>query len=627
MFSLTRLFLIALLLAAPAWGADYQLAFSTYLGGPQHRNASNQPIANTGWEHARDIFADAEGNIYVTGGTGANAFPVTEGAYQTTYNPNPDSLPTSYSSFGPCDVFLAKYNASGQLLWCTYFGGPNYDRAYALELDFEGNIIIAGRAGKDMPTTEGVLQPTFNGPEGTNGNGNYGKQNGFVAKFTPEGVLVWCTYVGVGNVCRDVAVDAEGDIYVPLSRISSSPALSAAFTGKMRFRATAPGGIDSGVAKISKDGTEVIWATWMGGTANDSQEAAIRVDAQERPHLLFNTSSNNVPTAGAGADTSYNGSDDLFVARFSADGNTLEVGSYVGGNGKDGQETHGLALDTQGNIFVMGHTASSNLPVTSGVLQSTLNGTSDLILAKLAGNDAVGAPALGSILRMTYIGGSGGEGPDGIYISPSGQVVLAAESNSTDFPTTPNAFQAADTGGSDGIILVVAPDFSALEYCTYLGGSAGDNARCLYLGADGAIYTAGGTLSSDFPLSRAQQTTLQGGSHQYAPNSGDCFVAKFILPHDSDGDGQSDVDEFQHGTQPLSGLSFLNPGIQRQPTQAEVSFPGHKGRYYIFERRVDYGGWGELERSATLSADQPVTFTDSAAPAPEAQYRVTTVFP
>ena len=103
--------------------------FVTYLGG-------------AAFEHARDLAYDAAGNLYVAGGTGSNDFPHTLGM-----------------SAGGVDVFVAKYDPTGALLWAHRFGGSGYDRAYALEIAPDGGVVVAGRAGTGFPADPGSLNP------------------------------------------------------------------------------------------------------------------------------------------------------------------------------------------------------------------------------------------------------------------------------------------------------------------------------------------------------------------------------------------------------------------------------------------------------------------------------------
>lgn len=516
----------AFLLAAGGLGAaaygqlPYTLAYSTYLGG-------------SNWEHARDIYTDAAGFTYVVGGTGsgnfagASSFPP-----PNTYNAGqPNSA--ADGAFGGCDVFITKMSPTGQVLWTKYMGGPNYDRAYALEVDNSGNIYIAGRAGVGFPTTNG-FQTTFSG---NNNPSNYGKQNGFVAKLDSAGTILWSTYVGTGELVRDIAIDAAGDVYIPLvlntasSRTAfSTPALSA-FSGKFTgtYKPTPPttNTNDVGVAKLKGDGSGVVWATWLGGSGSETTNPSIRVDAQGQPHLLFDTTSNNtsLPTAGVGVQTNNGGGTDAYVAKLSADGSTLLYGTYIGGSGSEAHETHSLALDANGNAVVAVHTSSSNFLVTPGTINSPASGVSDIAVRILNPN--------GGTIASTRIGGNGGEGPDGIYVDSLGRIYLAAETPSTDFPVTSNAFQSTNGGGQDGVVMVLSADLSQILYATYIGGSLYDNARTLYLGPGNSIYVTGGTLSTNLPTLNAYDTTFNGGSHNFAPGSGDAWVAKFVVPEPS----------------------------------------------------------------------------------------------
>ncbi|RPJ37774.1 MAG: S-layer protein, partial [Planctomycetaceae bacterium] len=179
----------------PAFAGDsYDLVFSTYFGGGV-------------WEHARDVFADANGNVYVCGGAASHDFPTTAGACDQTFN-------FGDTSGEECDVFVCKFGPDGQLIWSTFLGGPGYDRAYGIEVDAQGYVYVAGRAGRDFPTTPDTFQPAF---QGYNGGGYGGYQNAFVAKLSPDGsTLLWASYVGVAQLCRDIAIDSRGDIYLPL---------------------------------------------------------------------------------------------------------------------------------------------------------------------------------------------------------------------------------------------------------------------------------------------------------------------------------------------------------------------------------------------------------------------------
>ena len=132
---------------------------TTYLGGDS-------------LEQARGVVVDYAGNRIVVGGTQSSDFPVTLGpAFQTGGG--------KIGGAGLMDVFIVKFDAAGSVLWSRLLGGPNYDRAYDVEVDGAGNIYLSGRAGAGFPTTGGVHQEQFGGGQG----GYYGDQDGFVASL------------------------------------------------------------------------------------------------------------------------------------------------------------------------------------------------------------------------------------------------------------------------------------------------------------------------------------------------------------------------------------------------------------------------------------------------------------
>lgn len=482
--------------------ADYDLTFATFHGGSD-------------WEHTRDVVVDADGFIYVAGGTASDDLPVTPGAYDTSFNTGGNQI----GGHGPSDVYVAKYTPDGQLVWATYLGGPNYDRAYAIELDPAGDVVISGRAGPGFPTTPGVFQPEYKG----NGGGFYGVQGGFVAKLSADGSkLLWSSNAGVGQLCRDFTMDAAGDIYVktgttPTSPLNNPPAwFAAGYAGA--FQPQPADSDDAGVIKIRGDGTAVEWATWLGGKGVDSQPGTIQVDQGGNVYMLFNTQAADVPTTPGAHDATHNGGNDVFLAKFSPDGHELLLGTYVGGSGDDVFETRGLDLDADGNMYVVFGSNSPNLPVTPGSFQSALAGAQDVGVFKFD-------PA-GKLLAGTYFGGKLGDAPDGLTVSADGEVLFVGETLSTDLPVTANAHQGVHGGGGhDFMVVRLASDLASAPYATYLGGGAHDNARGALYGDDCALYVVGATGGPGFPVVAAWQASYGGGVDQWG--NGDNIVAKF----------------------------------------------------------------------------------------------------
>lgn len=481
----------------------YVVEFSTYLGG-----ASD-------WEHTRDVFIDATGSIYVAGGTRSADFPVTAGAYDTSFGGGGGQV----GSDGYSDAFVAKFSPDGQLEWATFLGGPNYDRAYAIEVDADGFVYVAGRSGPGFPTTAGVFQPEYLGHDA----GIYGIQNGFVAKLGPDGdELVWSSQLGVAHLVRDFDLDDAGNIYAVLAHQAGSAAqpdpawLAAAMAGAAQPSIT--DAEESGLVKIDTDGAQVEWATWLGGSGMDSSIGSVAVDAQQRPHLAFYTASTDLPTTATDGGASHHGGTDVYVARLATDGSAVEMGAYVGGGGDDGFETHGVALSADA-VFVAGFTSSADLATTAGAFQPALAGGDDAFVVRL--DDG------GDMVAATYVGGSAGEGVDGLAVTSSGEVSFVGETNSDDLPVTPGAFQDTRAGDFDAFVIRLAPDLDVLRYGTYIGGPAHDNGRGAFVGENCEVVMAGASAGAGFPTVNAWQPSFAGGSGQYG--NGDNILTKFTL--------------------------------------------------------------------------------------------------
>src|SRR6266576_2085339 len=184
----------------------------------------------------------------------------------------------------------------------------------------------------------------------------------------------------------------------------------------------------------------------------------------------------------------------------------LSYSSFLGGNGED--EGNAIAIDSTGNAYITGSTVSSDFP-TKNPLQASFHGIQDAFVAKF--NPATSGAA--SLLYSTYLGSSNGNAFGlGIAVDSAGNAYVTGGTGSTNFPTTPLAFQT--TAGSPGDAFVTKLDStgSALVYSTYLGGS-GNNDQGLSIAVDSAgdAYVTGFTDSLNFPTMNAFQPSLGGG--------------------------------------------------------------------------------------------------------------------
>jgi len=471
------------------------LVFSSYLGG-------------TLGEQVRDVVIDSQGNIYAAGGTTSSNFPTTQGAYDRTHN-------------GTTDVFVVKLDPSGQqILWATLLGGPGHDRAYAIELDSQNNVIVAGRADAGFPTTAGVIQRTFGGGQVI---GAYGAQDGFIAKLSANGSqLVWSTFWGGADngMIRDAALDTAGNVYVAGS---IAPGFTHPHVTAGSFRSTRVGDVDGVVGKLSADGRSVHWCTYLGGSGWEGDTPSIRADASG-VYVIYTTRSTDSPTTPTAHDRVFDGGNQIYVAKLAPDGRSLRYGTYLGGSQTQGLETHSLAIDVQGAAYVAATTVSPDFPTTAGVVQPTYRGSGgsgsgantnyagDGFITKLA-------PDGSHLLASTFWGGSLGDGVEGISVDAAGNVYVTGATYSNNLPVTAMAFQPTNRGNGDMFVAKLSGDLRQVLYGSYVGGTGTDYARTSAIDAAGNLVVAGELNSTNWPVYNAVQSTFRGGS--------DGAIAKF----------------------------------------------------------------------------------------------------
>jgi len=184
----------------------------------------------------------------------------------------------------------------------------------------------------------------------------------------------------------------------------------------------------------------------------------------------------------------------------------LTYSTYLGGTG--GDVAYGVAVDSTGEAYVTGVTASTNFPTTPTGYQTTYAGSADVFVTKFnaSGN---------GVLFSTYLGGTGVDSPSQILRDATGNIFLVGSTSSTNFPTTPGVFQSTFGGNQDAFLTEMKPDGSALIYSTYIGGSGIDFGTALALDSSGNAFVTGSTQSTDFPAKNPLQLGKNGLSDAF----------------------------------------------------------------------------------------------------------------
>lgn len=468
---------------SPPVAADSVFA-ATYLGGG----------AEDGYREVA-VLLEPAGTVLVAGSTRSVDFPSWAGAYDDTHN-------------GGCDVFLARFDGRlSTLLAVTFFGGSGDDGGWpgvSLAEDGQGRIYVAGpTTSSDLPVTAGALDPTPNGGSDL-----------FVARFS-HGLdsLLACTYLGgsANEGETQVVLGAADDLYLAGSTASSNfPTTPGAFD---RTRA---GGTDAFASRVSRDLTTLLASTFLGGTY-DEYAPGLLWDPRGYLYLTGVTNTYGFPTTPGAYDRQVNssGSDvDVFISRFSGDLTTLSASTFIGGTKTD--FAYRLALGTTGDIFVTGHVQSTDYPTTPSAYDRTYNSPpgdyDDVFVSRLSAD-------LSELQASTYLGGGGWDWGLTLASDGDGHLIVGGETQSSDFPTTPGAFEEAMPGAppdQNGFLSKLDEDLTTLEASTYVGGSGNDLVSRVVTDAQGNILASGGSGSLDFPMAPdSYDTSFAGGANRW----------------------------------------------------------------------------------------------------------------
>ncbi|MCK5265693.1 MAG: hypothetical protein KAR03_08800 [Candidatus Thorarchaeota archaeon] len=400
--------------------------------------------------------------------------------------------------------------------YSTYFGGSEGEDATKVAFDNEGNTIVIGQTpSDDFPITDGALQSTYGG----------GDWDGFVAKFSPTGDLLYSSYLGGIGYEHVTSVNIDSGNNIVLTGT----------TGSANFPTTPDaldltfGGLTDGfLMKIAPNGS-LLYSTFIGGTGND-WIYGIQFDASENYMFSGWTDSTGLGTTGSLHQNPIGGTDG-FIARVSSNGATLQMFSYVGGTGND--RVYVMDIDSEYNYILAGITASSNYPTTGGAFQSSSSANGDAILTKINHNG-------NTLLYSTYLGGNNDDLGLTVTVDSTDSMILSGYTESNDLAVQ-NAQQATFGGGVADIYVAKFNETGSLQFLTYLGGIATDYCWDIVVDPSDNIIVGGRTSSSNYPAHDGLNDTHSGSydavATKYAPDGQTIIASSFI------GGGGSDIGE------------------------------------------------------------------------------------
>lgn len=373
-------------------------------------------------------------------------------------------------------LLLVPHDANAQdsisisLHWSTYAGGIAGDEVRSITTDGFGHVYVCGRTSDSL-----LLGNDTTGRSGYTHQRRYGggAADAFVAKYAPQGSMLWCTYFGGtgDDEAVNVVDDGNGGVYV----VGNTTSADSVVTDTLAFQQALGGGTDIFVAHFQGSGA-LMGATYLGGGADELATGAA-LDVKGR--LVVCASANGpamLPGGPAPVHGFMAGTDGLLLLLNGT--SQLVAYTYLGGEGED-QVAQVVQGDSTGTLFA-GTTTSLTGIATTNAMTPAAQGGSDAFLAKVDTNLAV--------IKATYFGGSGNDGANGLALHGD-SILLAGFSYSPELYTDSLSLQPMNAGQGDGFIALLDTAFQ-LRWSTFIGDTAHDAAVAAAIDEQGNCYAA-----------------------------------------------------------------------------------------------------------------------------------------
>lgn len=486
-FTIISLFFLVVNITFSQNNQSSSLLASTFIGSNSYDD-----------DYGPSMLIDNEGFVYLCGYTTSGTFPIVNG-FDNTYN-------------GGKDIFVAKFsNDLKTLVASTFIGGIGDELEATMAFDANKQYIyISGyTTSADFPVTINVFDSTHNGGSDV-----------FVLKIDKNLQTVYSsTFIGgTANEGQqwpklDIVVGNSGNVYIAgLTCSSDFPMISGQSYDSIYSGGTIGG--DGFVAVFNSDLSELLGSTYLGGNKNEWR-MSITLDKYENIFVSGETESSNFEFTSNAYNSLFNGASDIFICKYNQNLSQMLVSTSFGKTNYE--EPLDIKLDKNENVFIVGYTKSSNFTTTTNVYDKTWNGGNrDSYIAKFDNN-------LQNLISSTFLGGIYRDDITTLQIDTIGNIYVAGNTSSYNFPFTQNPYDSIFNGGSeygDAFISVFDNDLTQLKASTYFGGSNDDRILDISL-FDKNVFVAGCSKSNDFPFTSLTYDSLNSGI------TGDCFISKF----------------------------------------------------------------------------------------------------
>ena len=326
-------------------------------------------------------------------------------------------------------------------------------------------------------------------------------------------------------------------------------------------------GADVFIARMDSSLSTVITSTFLGGSDWDNPDG-IAIDSSGNIFITGTTYSSDFPFKNNAYNKIFNssGNADVFVSKLSSDLTTLDGSTFIGGSKSD--FVYGIAIDSSDKPIIAGYTYSSDYPVitdTATAYDSTYNNFGDVFISKLDSD-------LKTLENSTYIGGSDWEDCYAFALDSSDNVFLTGETLSTDFPVTTDAYDESQNGDTDVFVTKVSSDFSQVLASTFLGGEGAEFGNSIAIDSSGNILVAGGTSSSDFPVTLGAYDTKINEGKNFFLSKLDSDLSKDTSGGGGGGTGEVPAIKFLGSRKGRYGAVFTISGTDFGNEDGKVAF-------------------------------------------------------
>jgi len=412
------------------------------------------------------------------------------------------------------------------LVMLSYFGGESDEQIQKIKYLKNGSFISTGWTNStNYRTTTGAYDTVHNLQEDI-----------FVSKFTIIGTkqtLDFSTFIGgsSSDMVKALSLDADMNIYI------TGWTNSIDYPVKSSFQPEASGGIEAIVSKISKDGQQLMYSSFIGGGKND-YGMDIVVGADYYAYICGYTNSSDFPTSAGTYQRANKGLDDIFLCKISPTGGSIKFSTYIGGTSND--RALGMYVDSETSVYLTGETNSGDMPIVPYSNQGTppqpwdrpyssqLTGGYDAFVIKITGEGS-------STVNATYFGGSNDDQGIAIQVDEEYYTMYISgntkkEAGTQKFPVTGSAVMKTNQGGWDCFyaeLEKVKPQAGTgkrqnLLFSTFFGGTGDDLVQDMVWDKNSAAtYFTGMTSSPKYPVIGEQGIKLMGKS--------DAFITKFDI--------------------------------------------------------------------------------------------------